>query len=37
VDNFELSPKWEINFGVGVTHGTDHLLVKAIIGYRFDR
>ncbi|MBI2681046.1 MAG: hypothetical protein HYX25_08585 [Candidatus Solibacter usitatus] len=37
--DLNVSPKWEINFGVGVgvTHGTDHLLVKAIIGYRFDR
>jgi hypothetical protein len=34
-----VSPRWEINFGVGVgvTHGTDHLLVKAIVGYRFNR
>ncbi len=33
-----VSPKWEINFGVGVgvTAGTDHMLVKAIIGRRFD-
>ena len=39
VIDLNISPKWEINFGVGVgvTHGTDHLLVKAIIGYRFDR
>jgi hypothetical protein len=37
--DLNLSPKWEINFGVGVgvTRGTDHLLVKSIIGYRFDR
>jgi hypothetical protein len=37
--DLNVSPKWEINFGVGVgvTHGTDHLLVKAIVGYRFDR
>lgn len=36
--DLNLSPKWEVNFGVGVgvTHGTDHLLVKSIIGYRFD-
>jgi hypothetical protein len=36
--DLNVSPKWEINFGVGVgvTHGTDHLLVKAIVGYRFD-
>ena len=37
--DLNLSPKWEVNFGVGVgvTHSTDHLLVKSIIGYRFDR
>ena len=23
------------DLGVGVTHGTDHLLVKMILGYRF--
>jgi hypothetical protein len=36
--NLNLSPKWEINFGVGVgmTAGTDHLIAKTIIGYRFD-
>jgi len=30
--------KWEFNFGVGVgvTGATDHLLVKAILGYRFN-
>ena len=35
--DLNLSPNWEINagVGVGVTHGTDHLLVKWIIGYRF--
>jgi hypothetical protein len=34
-----VSPKWEFNFGVGVgvTHGTDHLLVKMILGYRLSR
>jgi hypothetical protein len=34
-----LSPKWEFNFGVGVgvTHGTDHLLVKMILGRRFGK
>jgi hypothetical protein len=39
VIDLNLSPKWEINFGVGVglTAGTDHLIVKTIIGYRFDR
>ena len=36
--DLNLSPNWEFNFGVGVgvTHGTDHLLVKMIIGRRFD-
>jgi hypothetical protein len=36
--DLNLSPKWEINFGVGVglTRSTDHLIVKTIIGYRFD-
>ena len=36
--DLNLSPKWEYNFGVGVgvTQGTDHLIVKMIIGYRFD-
>ena len=37
--NLNLSPDWEFNFGVGVgmTRTTDHLLVKMILGYRFDR
>jgi hypothetical protein len=37
--DLNLSPKWEINFGLGVglTASTDHLIVKTIIGYRFDR
>jgi hypothetical protein len=37
--DLNLSPKWEVNFGlgVGVTRGTEHLLVKTIIGYRFNR
>jgi len=37
--DLNLSPKWEFNFGVGVgvTHGTDHLLVKMILGYRLSR
>jgi hypothetical protein len=36
--DLNLSPKWEINFGVGVglTRSTDHLIAKSIIGYRFD-
>jgi hypothetical protein len=36
--DLNLSPAWEFNFGVGVgmTHGTDHLIVKMIIGRRFE-
>ena len=36
--DLNVSPDWEINFGVGigVTASTDHLIVKAIIGRRFD-
>jgi hypothetical protein len=36
--DLDLSPDWEFNFGVGVgvTHGTDHLLIKMILGRRFD-
>ena len=36
--DLNLSPKWEVNFGlgVGVTHSTDHLIAKMILGYRFD-
>ena len=36
--DLNVSPKWEINFGVGVgaTASTDHLLIKCILGYRFD-
>ncbi len=35
--DLNVSPEWEINFGVGVgvTRSTDHLIVKAIIGRRF--
>jgi hypothetical protein len=35
--DLNVSPDWEFNFGVGVgvTHGTDHLLVKMIVGRRF--
>jgi hypothetical protein len=34
----DFGEQWEFNFGVGwgVTQATDRLLVKAIIGYRFD-
>lgn len=36
--DLNLSPNWEFNFGVGVgvTRSTDHLLVKAIVGRRFE-
>ena len=36
--DLNVSPKWEINFGVGVgaTRSTDHIIVKLILGYRFD-
>jgi hypothetical protein len=36
--DLNLSPRWEINFGVGVglTRSTDHLITKMILGYRFD-
>jgi hypothetical protein len=35
--DLDFGPKWEFNFGVGVgvTHSTDHLIVKMIIGHRF--
>lgn len=35
----DLGPAWELNFGVGVgvTHSTDHLLVKMILGHRFGK
>jgi hypothetical protein len=36
--DLNLSPNWEFNFGVGVglTGGTDHLMVKMILGRRFE-
>lgn len=36
--DLNVSPKWEFNFGVGVglTGRTDHLIVKMIIGRRFE-
>lgn len=38
VTDLNVSPKWELNFGVGVggTASTDHVIVKAIVGRRFD-
>jgi len=35
--DLNVSPKWEINFGVGIgaTRSTDHLIIKGIIGRRF--
>jgi hypothetical protein len=36
--DLNISPKWEINIGVGigVTASTDHLIVKGILGRHFD-
>lgn len=36
--DLNVSPDWELNFGVGwgLTHSTDHLIIKAIIGRRFN-
>lgn len=36
--DLNFSPKWEFNagIGVGVTRSTDHLIVKVILGRRFD-
>ena len=38
VTDLNVSPKWEINLGIGVgpTAATDHLIVKAIVGRRFN-
>jgi hypothetical protein len=38
VTDLNLSPVWEINFGIGIgaTAATDHWIAKAIIGRRFD-
>ena len=38
VADLNISPVWEINFGVGLgaTGSTDHFIVKAILGRRFD-
>ena len=34
----DFGPQWEFNLGVGIgaTGSTDHLLIKAILGYRFN-
>ena len=36
--DLNVSPKWEINFGVGIgpTAATDHWIVKGILGRHFD-
>jgi hypothetical protein len=36
--DIDFGPQWEFNFGVGVdlTSSTDHLIVKCIVGRRFD-
>jgi hypothetical protein len=36
--DLNVSPKWEINFGMGLgsTAATDHLIVKGILGRRFN-
>jgi outer membrane putative beta-barrel porin/alpha-amylase len=38
VVDVDLGPKWELNFGIGagLTPSTDRLIVKMILGYRFD-
>jgi hypothetical protein len=38
VADLNVSPQWEINFGVGIgaTGSTDHLILKAILGRRLD-
>jgi hypothetical protein len=36
--DIDFGKNWEFNFGVGVgvTQATDHLIVKGILGYRFN-
>ena len=36
--DLDLGPQWEVNFGpgLGLTSSTDRLILKVIIGYRFD-
>ena len=38
VTDLNVSPEWEINFGVGIgpTAGTDHLIIKGILGRHFN-
>jgi hypothetical protein len=38
VADLNVSPLWEINFGIGIgaTASTDHLILKCILGRRFD-
>ena len=38
VTDLNVSPKWEINIGVGIgpTGATDHLIIKGILGRHFD-
>jgi hypothetical protein len=38
VIDVDFGPQWEFNFGVGfgLTNSTDHLIVKCILGRRFD-
>ena len=38
VTDLNVSPKWEINIGVGVgpTAGTDHWIIKGILGRHFN-
>ena len=38
VIDVDLGPRWEFNFGVGfgMTPSTDRLIVKMILGYRFE-
>lgn len=38
VVDLNVSPEWELNFGAGwgLTRSTDHLIIKAIVGRRFD-
>ena len=36
--DLNLAPEWEVNFGVGfgLTGASDHLIIKSIVGYRFN-